>query len=280
MQEVGHAARAPALRRKSLPSRVLAASMLAETQGGASVANDSWLSRSNIIAIVGIGIGALVGLFGAAFSLPGGQRLLCNFNPMFCRAVPLSNAVLAVAAFEQTPYCAALLRSFDPTDLPPGMGYTPLDGSGGCGPIDLSRSPAYDALQRFGAGPAGRDAILALQLSFDHAPVRTPTLFSVRIACAFRAEGATSWAEQPCQLADPVLDKETFGQTAEPSALGQGQLVPETQLYGQVFRLSMNGISNFASLAPGSYRIILNVGDADELIEEERLETEFDVTPP
>ncbi|MFZ4601596.1 MAG: hypothetical protein ACOYM8_04005 [Caulobacterales bacterium] len=244
------------------------------------MANDSWFSRSNIISIVGIAIGVLVGLFGAAFSLPGGQRMLCSFNPMFCRSVPLSNAVLSVAAFERTPYCAARLRSFDPTDLPPGMGYTPLDGSGGCGPIDLSTSPAYDALQRFGSGPAGRDAILALQLSFDHAPVRAPTPFSVRVACSFQTEVGTSWVEKPCQLGDPVLDHELFGQTSAPSALGHGQLIPDTQLYGQVFVLSMNGDSNFASLAPGAYRIILNVGDAGELIEEERLEAGFEVVRP
>jgi len=251
---------------------------------------DRWFSKSNIISLVAIAIGLVASLFGAAFSLPGGQRMLCAAHQMFCRDVPVADPILAIYGLDGAQACrrrrADAPTGSDPFDVvygvPPGGVDAPADAP--CGPIDASAADTFDQLVRLDnegpAAPRSDRITLFAHVSFDHARVGRPVTFDVAVTCAHQPRAGGAWEPTPCALAEPVADPGPADPAAEPAQIAdraRATLQPDVQVFARTYRLDIEGAANTSALRPGSYRVIMRLGGPTELLVETRMESLFAV---
>jgi hypothetical protein len=248
---------------------------------------DRWFSKSNIIALAAIAIGVVASLFGAAFSLPGGQRILCAAHQMFCRDVPVADPILAIYGLDGAEVCrrrrADAPTGSDPFDLvygvPPGGRDAPPDAP--CGPIDASAPEIFDQLVRLDndgpVAPRSNRIALFAHLSFDHARVGRSVLFDVAVTCAHQPKPGVAWEPRACALAPPIVDPAAADPEAKASDRVRAGLEPDVQIFAQTWRLDIDGASDTSALQPGSYRVIVRLGGPTDLVVETRMESLFTV---
>lgn len=256
---------------------------------------DRWFSSSNIIALAAIAVGLVASLFGAAFSLPGGQRIMCSVHQMFCRDVPVADPILAIYGLDGAQVCrrrrADAPTLSPPFDLvygvPPGGPDAAPDAP--CGPIDARTADVFSQLVRLDnegpAAPRSNRIALFAHLSFDHARVGRPVSFDVAVTCAHQPRSGVAWEPKVCALSPPVADPAPVNPApADPGAATEATadrvraaLEPDIQVFARTYRLDIEGAADTSALEPGSYRIIVRLGGPTDLVVETRLESLFAV---
>jgi hypothetical protein len=236
-----------------------------------------------LLAIVGVGATVVMGLFGAAFAIPGGQDLLCRTIGWSCDAIDLSDVRFTAWAVEHDRFCA---------DQSAGAWYGEAPSIGSDCIVDFGT----DLPQGYSGPMAYVESTpavsLAGHLTFQHPQIARAARVTVRPDCWRGREGKDFLEPIPCALSPPRVGGDLlFGALAaeERKALSAGDtnapnaialtLDPAQTVFAARYRLDVDGQES-AALVPGYYRMDLSIGAPGEAVEPAKARLEFEVRSP
>lgn len=240
----------------------------------------AWLTPSNILTVIGIVVGAFVGMFGVAFANPTGQRILCNLNSFFCDDVKVSSASLTGDVFDFGAWCEEHVRQLEALpelDRPPGVSAFP--SAADCR-IDLGSDPdAAKFMSPLQVIPQSEDAVITVNLTLLHAEVLRPLPFSVAFRCGHLPPGATKQTLIPCEV-QPLQIGNLFQDTPASEDTGARprlRLDPTVTTFVHEWRLQIAGADHTGGLEPGVYSVSVDIAREGDAVQQTEAGFTFEV---
>jgi hypothetical protein len=237
-----------------------------------------WLTPANIISLAGIGVAAAVGV---AVGNPSGQEFMCGVNEFFCADVEPVNVQAWGETFDISGWCRE--NVYVPNQAPAETGEPEPPGmSPAVCYVDFGGASAQSHLKPLQAVYSGGDGLdLAVNLSFEYDPIRSPKLFSVRLQCGHMPPGEAQWTVTPCRFASTARAIDTF---VSPSDLVERfDVVRDTLAPSPIFvfarrwGLEIDGNLDTYYMKPGRYRVTVKVADQPDRVARRDATFEFEV---